>query len=220
MKTIIPFFFLLCVSGLSFAQSSQDPEKSVRDLKNGVLVVRLRTQSNKIAKLNELLQSGELRSDVKTRYLAELEATRQEVERENRLLMQAFTELYHFSPVLFLHDTLAPALKSANPSGIFLNELTQIDPQRSLGDRYFLIAGIGLIAASEGASGNDALIVYDREFNAMAKPFPAYTGVTTIRLFFKTFTASDENTEAFHLRKMVERLDRKLAHYYARVQGI
>ena len=218
MKTIIPFLFLLCISGVAFAQSSQDPVKSIRDLKEGVLVVRLRTQSNKIEKLSELLQSEELKSNVRTHYLAELEETRQEVERENRLLMQAFQDQYHFSNVLFLYDTLAPALKSANPSGLFLNDERQIDPQRTLEGRNFLIAGIGLVAASEGASGNDALIVYDRAFNAMARPFPGYTGVSTIRLFFKTFTAPDEQVEAFHLRKMVERLDRKLSRYYNRVR--
>lgn len=213
MKTIITFLFLLCVSGIAFPQSAQDPVEAIKDLKEGVLVVRLRTFTNKINKLEEALASGNLSERARRDYKEELEETRTEVARENSQLRKAFENLYGFSDVLFLYDTLAPQLKSDRPSGIFLNEAGAIDPALVL-EGPFLIAGIGLIAASEAASGNDALIIYDREFNAMGKPFPGYAGVSTARLLFRSFVSSSDEVQAFQLRIMVEKIDKKLSRYY------
>ncbi|MDV7399773.1 hypothetical protein RZS08_50630, partial [Arthrospira platensis SPKY1] len=77
---------MVCAS--AYAQPS-DPVEAIRDLKEGVLVVRLRTQSNKIGKLGEYLARETPGSPAYERLSAQLEETRREVTLENAQLVAA-----------------------------------------------------------------------------------------------------------------------------------
>lgn len=205
MKTKLLLLLLWLVSFPAFSQEVTDPRQAVTDLKDGVLVVRLRTRANKMAKLQELMSKESPGSPAYKRLAAELQETREEVSRENEVLTTAFHEIYRFSEVCFLADSLAPSLKSDNPP-------------LPVAGRFYLVAGLGAVAYSEGASGDDnSLIVYDRNFNQMQRPFPAYTGVSTIRLLWKSFSLQEEEIQAYHYRKMVGRLNKKLFNYYDEV---
>jgi len=206
MKTIILSLFLLFASGIAISQEPQNPVQYIRDLKEGVLVVRLRTQAAKIAKLEELMQAEDPESMMYNRLAYQLGQTRQKAETENRLLVQAFKDQYRFSPVLFLYDTLAPLLK---------NE----DPSLNLEGRFFLVAGIGTTDASESASNKEALILYDRRFDRVQRPFPGVSGVTSFRIFLESFSTPREELEAFYYQKIVEKLNKNLFRYYGKVNS-
>lgn len=218
MKTNILLLLIWAACEMASGQAPADPALSIRELKDGVLVVRLRTQSNKIGRLREYIAKEPAGSPSASRLAAQLKETEEEVATENRLLAMAFREMYQFSEVLFVADTLAPRLKEQDPEGIFLDANLSPDPSLSVGQRPFLVAGMGVASYSDAAAGNDeSLVVYDRNFNRMEKPFPSYSSVTAISLLFKRITSSENEVEVFHFRKMVARLDRKLHQYYQNV---
>lgn len=218
MKTNILLLMICTACEMAFAQAPADPAQSIRELKDGVLVVRLRTQSNKIASLKEYIAKEPAGSPVASRLAAQLKETEEEVATENRLLVMAFREMYQFSEVLFVADTLAPRLKEQDPGEIFLDANLLPDPSLSTGQRPFLVAGMGTASYSDAAAGNDeSLVLYDRNFNRMEKPFPSFSSVTAISLLFKRITRSEEEVQVFHYRKMVSRLDRRLSQYHQNV---
>jgi hypothetical protein len=218
MKTNILLLLICAACEMASAQTPANPAQSIRELKDGVLVVRLRSQSNKIASLKEYIAKEPAGSPAASRLTAQLKETEEEVATENRLLVMAFRETYHFSEVLFVADTLAPRLKEQDTEGIFLDANLSPDPSLSIGQRLFLVAGMGTASYSDSAAGNDeSLVVYDRNFNRMARPFPSYSSVTAISLLFKRIIRSEEEVRVFHYRKMVSRLDRKLNQYYLNV---
>lgn len=218
MKTNILLLLIWTACEMAFAQAPADPAQSIRELKDGVLVVRLRTQSNKISRLKEYIAKEPSDSPAASRLAAQLKETEEEVATENRLLAMAFRETYQFSEVLFVADTLAPLLKEQDPGEIFLDADLSPEPSLSLGQRPFLVAGMGTASYSDAAAGNDeSLVVYDRHFNRMEKPFPSYSSVTAISLLLKRITRTEEDVQVFHYRKMVSRLNRKLGQYYQNV---
>lgn len=218
MKTIFPILFLACVSGFTFSQSPGNPEDPILNLKEGVLVVRLRTQSNKVDKLKEWMAKESPGTPVYQKLETQLAETIAGIERENKLVREAFGSLYNYSEVLFFFDTLAPVLRNGKTSGIFLNERMEVDPQLSLGDRFYMVAGIGTTPSSEGASSQEQLIIYDRNFNFMTKPFPGYSRRFGLRAFFKVFLMTGAKATEYMIQDNVEWFNRKFFRYSGRVQ--
>ena len=220
MKTIILFLFLLSASGLAFSQERPDPAASIRELKDGVLVVRLRTQANKIAKLEALLSKEDPETMQYNRLAYEIGKTKQEVETENHLLVKAFKDHYRFSDVLFLYDTMAPLLRMENRPPIFLDDSLKADPSLIMENRPYLIAGMGATDPSGSALDEDALVIYDRSFNIMQSPFPGSSGMSGIRLVWKSFSLDDEELQTYFFQKIVARLNRRLSGYYGKVSEL
>ena len=217
MKTNFFLLLFLFAAGIASAQMP-DPAQAVRDLNEGVLVVRLRTQSNKIGKLEEYLGRETPGTSAYERLAQQLEETIRETTLENDRLVSAFADLYRFSDVLFVYDTLAPRLKEDDPSGIFMREPGAIDPSLSLDGRPFLIASMGVIVSGQAASGHDeSLVVYDRRFNALPRPFPGYQGMTTIQMLWLGLSKSEDEVRELNIRYAVERLNNKLFRYHNKV---
>lgn len=219
MKTIFPILFLLCVSRFASSQSPTDTNNSVMNLKDGVLVVRLRTQTNKINKLKEWMAGETPGTPVYQRLEDQIEEVKTEVASENRIVRKAFGDLYQYSDVLFFFDTLANALKEGKTSGIFLNENMEVDPALKLGDRFYLVAGVGSIPSSEAASSQEQIIIYDRNYNLMTDPFPGYSRKFSILSLFKSFFLTGEELLRFKTRESVEWLNRKFTRYSGRLRN-
>ncbi len=217
MKTIILFLFLLSASGLAISQEAQDPAEAIRELKEGVLVVRLRTQANKMARLEELMAKESPGNIMHKRLAYELEETRKDAAYENRLLVEAFRNNYRFSEVLFLPDSLAPMLKAQKQEGIFLNDSLQLDPGISLGGRSYLVAGMGNTDPSVSVLGSEALLMFDRSYDRMQAPFPQSSGMSGIRQWYKSFSLDDRELQEYFIHTIVSRMDRKLAKFYEEV---
>jgi hypothetical protein len=211
MKAIVAILFLCCISTEVFSQTKTNPHESIRALKEGVLIVRLPTRSAKIAKLEELSAREEEGSAYQKRLQEELVRTREETERQNRALVRSFRDIYRFSDVMFLYDTSASLLKSGDYEGIFLTDSLQVASSLSPGDRYYLIAAIGV---TPEAALEDALIIYDDHFNTMSKPFPYYADVSTIELLWLGVRAKGDKLDQAHYSLLVERLNRKFFKFY------
>ncbi|HSI91228.1 MAG TPA: hypothetical protein VK927_08935 [Adhaeribacter sp.] len=150
----------------------------IKDLKDGVLLVRLRTSENAIQKLTEAGNE-------------KMAATiRRQQETSNQRLMQAFRENYTFSPVYFFYSSASQEVKDGNPVGIFLNEDLQPDPAIILPDRNIFVAEITDLEQyrpdpeNPNASINSeisfrALVVRDSALHQLAKPFPYFIKATT-----------------------------------------
>ncbi len=219
MKTIILFLFLLSASGLAISQEAQDPAEAIRELKEGVLVIRLRTQANKMAKLEEFIAKESPGSNMHKRLTYQLEETRKDAAYENRLLVEAFRKNYRFSEVFFLPDSLAPLLKDQKQEGIFLNDSLQLDPGINLGGRPYLVAGMGSTDPSVSVLSSEALLMFDRSYNRMQPPFPQSSGMSSVRLWYKSFLFDDPELQAYFIRTIVSRMDRKLAKFYEVVKA-
>jgi hypothetical protein len=214
MKTIIALLFLSTTALAVFSQTKPDPVRDIQALKDGVLLVRLPTGSAKIAKLQELIEREESGSAYEKRLQEELVRTRTDTERQNRVLVQAFRDIYKFSDAMFFFDTSAPALKAGNHAGIFLDDSLQPDPGLSLDGRFYLVAAIGV---TQEAALDDALIVYDAQFDPMPKPFPYYSDVSSVELLWRSIGRRGDALEEEHYRLLVERLNRKFFRYHKKI---
>jgi hypothetical protein len=214
MRTIVTLLFLCATTLAVFSQTKTDPVREIQALKDGILLVRLPTGSAKIAKLQELIEREEAGSAYQQRLQEELVRTREDTERQNRVLVGAFRDIYKFSDAMFFFDTSATALKAGNHKGIFLDDFLQPDPGQSIDGRFYLVAAIGV---TQEAALEDALIVYDANFDPMPKPFPYYSDVSTVELLWRSISHRGEALEEEHHRLLVERLNRKFFRYHEKI---
>jgi hypothetical protein len=213
MRTIVALLFLCATALAVFSQTKTDPVRDIQALKNGVLLVRLPTGAAKIAKLQELMEREDAGSAYQKRLQQELVRTREDTERQNRALVRAFRDIYKFSDAMFFFDTSAPALKAGNHTGIFLDDFLQADPGQSLDGRFYLVAAIGV---TQEAALDDALIVYNANYDPMPKPFPYYSDVSTGELLWRSISRRGAALEEEHYRLLVERLNRKFFKFYSK----
>ena len=150
--------------------------KSIDHLKKGILVIRLESKTNNIAKLTQTINSDKVDDKMKRqlrRQKAELIAER---DKFNTDLMGAFYEGYDFSEFVFMMDTSAVHLLDGATDGIFLDKEGNIDPSISIeGSRPFILR-IGRLT-SENTTGIEALIVSDEKLNDLQRPFPYYVNL-------------------------------------------
>jgi hypothetical protein len=162
---IISALFSL-LSGLAYGQEtdtvavSKTTEEKLppqQKLKDGVLLVRLRTQKNKIKALQDAGRSEEAQDVINTQKI------------ENDLIMAAFDQTYTYSKVYFFYSTDGQKILDKQWDGVLMN--AQQMPVEVSSDQYFLIAAFG---ESEGRK-IDGLIIYDQEAHQMKRPFPYLT---------------------------------------------
>jgi hypothetical protein len=106
----------------------------LRQLSEGVLIVRLNSNDRKIRELERLLNSPEVKEKSRKRFRKMLDRTREETRQESLDIMKAFDGNYNFSKVLFMYDTASLHLKNGENSGYFLNRELQHDAGISLED--------------------------------------------------------------------------------------
>jgi hypothetical protein len=190
----------------AFAQESYIPEltkeqrkkqselakKAIKDLKEGVMVVRVPCNYNKIINLEKLIATTE--GARKSRFSRMLERTIAETQSEANQVMSAFESFYTFSEVLFIYDTAAVALKNGRQSGIFLDKSLKIDPAISLNNRPFLIF--------KKNPFQDFWTVGDATIRDIGKPFPYKTPYRQVLIFRIPISA------------VVAYLNTKLSAYY------
>jgi hypothetical protein len=156
MKLSLSFFLLIPV--MIFAQPSQNEvQEQLQYLKNGALFVRIPTAQNKI---KALLDAGR-----------ETEATKvaRSQQLENLKVYLAFKSAYDFSPVYFFYNLSSEAIKKGEFKGHLLNENLEPDSEIDYSGNYY-VAEFDVIQTT----GLSALVVKDRNFNLLQKPFPYY----------------------------------------------
>jgi hypothetical protein len=178
----------------------------IKELKEGVLIVRLESQDKKITKLRELLEesSGDSRQQIEER----IERTIQERDETNRYLLEAFREKYAFSDYRAMYDTETVALFRGVREGIFLNNDLEPDPEITLPTDKFLIAELGYTDPQKDARVF-GLMVLDAQANKLDRPFPYFSKLTDPDL---PWISADKT-----YRKTVALLNRDLNRYYSKV---
>jgi hypothetical protein len=150
--------FLCFVPLLVLGQSSKEVSvEHLQNLKNGALLVRLPTAQNKI---KSLLDIG-------------LEKQANKVAREQQLenikVFLAFKSAYDFSKVYFFYNLSSESIQNGNFKGHLLNENLEPDPNVDYSGPYY-IAEFDVIQTT----GLSALVIKDKNFNLLQKPFPYY----------------------------------------------
>ena len=210
-------------------------QKQIMQLKESVLLVRLKTAENKI---NALKKVG---MDEKA------EMVRSEQEFENKSIISAFNNYFNFCPVQFFFSNHSVDIKNRQFEGVFLDDSLKVDPSIKLDTTIqFMVADFSSIEQdtakylshySHETVGDDvqkkvsnyytsstefdfdALRILDQNFVQLNKPFPYYTGV-----LYKIKKKRDEPVSiktpehiglfvvAYDL--MVVDMNRKLKEYY------
>ncbi len=167
---------------------------------NTVLIVRLNTAEQKIKTLIEANQP-----DMAAKVRKDMDAANEET-------MKAFKDHFHFCNVFFLDPADAKPLKEGNHSQVSLLDRNGnlVQDLSFLKNDYFVASfsyvyqdvfvkpdkGNSLQQVG-GTSGLPALVIMDKDYIQLSKPFPYYVR-----------TAFDSKTKA------VKKLDNKLKHHY------
>ncbi len=168
-------------------------------LKNGALLVRLKTNSNTI---NQLKKAGN--TDLAT-----------QVEREtylkNKIIMFSYLQEFNFCPVYFFYSDCSDSVKHKRLENIFLDTTLTINPSIVCAADFYLIAdnktviynsSLGLVpeslankASENGTSSREVAIgLKNRFFIQPHKPFPFFQIKTT------TLSNASEKNNAFKNR--------------------
>ncbi|MCO6500857.1 MAG: hypothetical protein J5I47_10825 [Vicingus serpentipes] len=153
----------------------RESEEQIEELKQGTLLVRLKTSNNKI---NALKKVGNIEKALKVKA---------EQDLENKQIISAFKHYFNFCDVVFFHSNHSNNVRAKKLSNIFLNDSLMIDGSIKVDtNRAIFIAEFGSIEAPS-TSGFQALIIKNDEFVQLKRPFPYY-----VRTSFKSMKQHPE----------------------------
>lgn len=212
MKQLILLLgILLGYSTISNAQRDDIPlqserrafaEKSIHQLKDGAMVVRLKTNHRKISMLKATLRSSKITAKQRKRHekiLGNTIATRDAI---NRAIMDMFLDSFSFCPVYVMYDTSSRALARGVRKGIFLNQDYEVDPTVELKEPHVFLANY---RKQSGEFPFDVLIMRKLE-EKLDEPFPYFVQL-------RESWINNINTPG--AARAVVNLDRRLRKFYA-----
>lgn len=212
--------FMLFITFPAFSQAAAEisPERrgsrAINALKEGVLIIRLESNHNKIKKMEELAGSKEVDSTTRRRLQRQAAEEREITKRNNMKLTYAFFHHYRFSDVLFMYDKNARELKSGTQSGIFLNKDLEPASEINLEGRPFLILYTG-IADQSSTTGVESYLVMDQDFKTLEKPFPYYLPIKNMGSFFDGFLGSKTISKK-SAYKVALKFNKRFENFYQR----
>jgi hypothetical protein len=194
------------IAPLTTGERKDRAKDSIKELKEGVLILRLESHDKKIAKLTELKEKsmGYKRKEIESR----IQYTIQERDETHRFLLEAFREKYSFSDYLVMYDTETIALFRGEREGIFLNDELEADPSIVMNTENYFIAELGYTDPQKDARVF-GLIVLDAQSKKLDRPFPYFSKLNDPDLPW----VSPDKT----YRKTVAILNRDLHRYYGKV---
>ena len=145
----------------------------IRQLKNGVLLVRLRTSDIAIKNLKK--KGTEKKAATVQR----------QQDAANQRLVYAFEKQFNFCPVFFFYSSETYQAKTGKTSGYFLNNKLQPDPLIAIPDTNFFVAELTELeqfrldpdSPQESINAEvtfKALVLRDHKFHQLTKPFPFF----------------------------------------------
>ncbi len=200
---------------LSYELRAEISQQAINDLKNGVLVVRLKTGNNKLRALQRVALSPDISPKEKEKFESKIAKHQEEIQEENDNLIESLRAHYTFSPILYLADTSIHLLKDGQQSGFFLNEKMETDPSLSLNERPYLVTYYGS-TISPTKNGEEGLVILDQDLQELVEPFPYFTGLSTTRKLLLRFWDKQSEIEQFYL--MAERFNKKLKEFSASIE--
>lgn len=197
---------LLCL--LVFVFTIPSSFGQIEELKTGVLVVRLKSNNRKI----EALEAAIAKSSDSKNLKRQIRMAKEEAERNNTAIIQAFKQEYRFSDVLFMQDTATYALKAGQQQGFFLDSELDIDSKKSLDNRFF-----NILVSGKAASGAEGFEILAADFNKIPKPFPSFIRLNTLSYLMNNIFSDEQATQKLYNR-LARKLQRRLEGYYQRVE--
>lgn len=210
---ILSFVFLSCIAQDTLtskeirALRQEMARKQITELKNGVLLVQLKTKQNTI---NAYTSKGMIE---KANSVKDLQAL------DNKSIIKGFKTYFKFCPVFFYYSTDQENLKSKKYDAItFLDDsLTPTPINVKLDSINYYISGISKSNFNNTTLNNipsynsqyergikfDAFIIKNKEFQQLAAPFPYYA---------KTHVAVKINDKKRW--ESIKKLDTRLSNYY------
>ncbi len=199
---------------LGYGTRVEQATAAIKALKEGVLVVRLRSDQRKIEALTGQLATPNLNEKYRKRLQQLLADTRREKEAENKALVAAFREHFDFTEVFFMYDTASYLLKKGLRAGFFLNDSLQADPHLSIQGRKFRLVRFG---SKSGMKQRKSLIGMDRNFRDLPAPFPTSGNVSFWEGIVLIFKKNKNWKSDYHFH--VSRFNGQLHKFYERCRS-
>jgi hypothetical protein len=236
------FCFLFLLPCLSFSQIPRDAEDQFRpkdykgkdfkrynkrataiskwqinQLKDGALMVRLKTNQNKIDALKKLGKMDLAAHEENEMFVI------------NKSIVRAYLKSYTFSKVYFFYSNFSDTLLKGARSGIFLDSNLVTDPSLKYDGNYYLVAEEGLsydssigfvpedsarIVTEAGSTPVDCyVVVKNKYYNQLKHPFPfriLYWGISQVMTDVYMVNASGK---IIHAKVSKSRTPEKYDHY-------
>lgn len=199
---------------LGYQTRVEQAAAAIQALKNGVLVMRLRSDHRKIEVLERQLATPNLKEKYRTRLQHLLEDTRRDVAIENQHLLAAFREHFDFTEVLFMYDTAIYSLNRGVHKGIFLNDSLLPDSTISLAGRPYRLARFGSLS---GMNHRKSLIGMDLNFKDLPAPFPTSGNVSVWEGIALIFKKNDTWKSNYHFH--VSRFNKQLHKFFEKCKS-
>lgn len=167
---------LLAFSSVSIGQTvrQKTAKRQLEDLKNGVLIVRLSTNSRTIKAMESTIMDSETSSSSKTMIREQLAQRIHDRDSVNQGLKDYFGgDTYTFSDVYFMYDTSQYRLKNMEPSGYFYDQFGNLSDTMTLEGKTYFMTFIGRTDQSTGTN-TQAFVIHDKFGNIPDYPFPGY----------------------------------------------
>ena len=113
--------------------------KSIKELKEGALVVRLKTNHRKIGLLESTLRSSSLKKNQRKRHQAMLDATIKTRDDFNNAIADMFIDSFSFCTVYLMYDTSTNSLKKGIRAGFLLDSTKNINPDIQISESAIFI---------------------------------------------------------------------------------
>lgn len=176
----------------------------INALRNGALLVRLKTNANTI---NKLKNAGN--ADLATQI-------ERETFLENKQIVRAYVKNFTFCPVYFFYSSVSDSVKHGRLDGLFLDTNLTVNPSIVCKASFYLVAeqstlyssSLGLLTEPEAAKAIErgtgfkdfAIVVKNRYFIQLHEPFPYFQKGYKVSLFPQYVKKFDEKLQSFYTK--------------------
>lgn len=162
--------WLVCITGIFFGISvfSQSAEKKlaytqIKEIKKGIILVRLHTDEVVVNKMKELHQKNLLKAKL------------QEIKEHNTAIYTAFLSGFTFTEIRFFYSRNTDQIKQGNYDGLLLNERLEEDALITIPLNVpVYIIDVGDIYFEAFGGHFEGMVVMNQDFTPLKKPFPFY----------------------------------------------
>jgi len=164
----VPFVLALLAVVLSVNNGCKNRKlayRQVDELKNGIVMVRLRTSELKINKLLEMNKNAKAAN------------LKSEQKQANLRIIRAFRNYFDFCPiysVYFFYSSSSDQIRARNFKGIFLNDDLEVDHRLIVTTEHVFVLEVGDVDMETFGTHIEGIGVMNTNFELLKKPFPYY----------------------------------------------
>ena len=176
---------------------------SIKELKEGALVVRLKTNHRKIEILERTLRNPKLTKQQRKRHENILAGTIKQRDGFNKAIAKMFMDSFRFCSVYLMYDTCTQALNNGTREGIFLDENHEYSSSITLKESHVFIINY----KKKSAEFPFDILRMRKLKEKLEDPFPYYAAIRESWV---------NQVNAPRASQAVVQLDRRLHKFYDR----